>query len=136
IVIASFRLAMAAQHIEFSWHLRPRWYVARVGIMCNQPQGFLLAATGDHDRRMRSGGAPRQLRRIECSLEVEVLAVVGVIVAVFVAPHAQADLYRLLQHLKALCDWRVGHPQPMCLILVVTGADAEPGAPTRQHIEC
>ena len=41
---------MAAQHFEFLRELRFRWYVASVGIACNQAQGFLLAATGDQDR--------------------------------------------------------------------------------------
>jgi hypothetical protein len=95
----------------------------------------LLAATGDHDRRVGPGRALRQLRRIERPLKLEVLAAIGLIVAVFAAPHAQADLHRLLQHLEALRDWRIGHPQAVCLIGIVARADAKPGAATRQHIQ-
>jgi hypothetical protein len=39
VVIALFSLAMAAQHFQFLRELRSRWYVASLGIACNQALG-------------------------------------------------------------------------------------------------
>src|SRR5262245_10603604 len=135
VVITALCLAMPAQHVQLLRDLRTRLYIAGVCVACNQAQGFLLAATGDHDRRVWPLRPVWQLRRIERSFDVELLAVVGSISPVLAAPQLQADLHRLLQHLEAFRDRRERDPQALRFIRVVTRADAEPGASAGEHVQ-
>src|SRR5215218_2765600 len=75
------------------------------------------------------------LREVERTLYLVVLPVKGTLVAALATPHPQAELDRLFQHLKALPLWRKGDSKAPCLLFVVAGADAEPGAPPREHVE-
>src|SRR5215204_168589 len=80
-------------------------------------------------------GPAQALREVKWTLEPVVLPVKGTLVAAFATPHPQADLDRLLQHLKALPLWREGDSKALCLFFVVAGADAEPGASPREYVE-
>jgi hypothetical protein len=59
----------------------------------------------------------------------------GALVAALAAPHLQADLHRLLQHLESLPLEREGDAESTCLLLVVARADAEPGATAGYDVE-
>src|SRR5215207_6492168 len=80
-------------------------------------------------------GPAQALREVERTLEPVVLPAKGTLVAALATPHRQADLDRLLQHLEALLLWRKGDSKTPCLLFVVAGADAEPGASPREHVE-
>src|SRR5438552_102572 len=101
---------MPAQHVQLLRDLRPRRYVAGVGIAGYQAQGLLLASTRYQNGWVRAAGVLRHLRRIERALQLEMLAPVGLVVPVLTAPHSQADLHRLLKHLEALPDRGVRNP--------------------------
>src|SRR5215218_3598146 len=75
------------------------------------------------------------LREVERALEPIVLPLEGTLVAALAAPHPQADLDRLFQHLEALLLRREGYSQPACLFFVVARADAEPGTSLREYVE-
>src|SRR5215217_7810013 len=50
-------------------------------------------------------------------------------------PHLVGDLQGLFQPLEALCGGRKRHAQALGLALVPSRADAEVGAPAREHVE-
>src|SRR5215203_6889618 len=80
-------------------------------------------------------GPAQALREVERAFEPVVLPLEGPLVAALTAPHPQADLDRLLQHLEALLLRREGYPEPARLFFVVARADAEPGASPGEYIE-
>src|SRR5215203_3028883 len=80
-------------------------------------------------------GPAQALREVKWTLEPVVLPVKGTLVTALATPHPQADLDRLLQHLKALPLWRKRDSKAPGLLFVVAGADAEPGASPREYVE-
>src|SRR5215203_5093421 len=80
-------------------------------------------------------GPAQALREVERAFEPVVLPLEGPLVAALAAPHPQADLDRLLQHLEALLLRRERYPEPACLFFVVARTDAKPGASLREYIE-
>jgi pimeloyl-ACP methyl ester carboxylesterase len=129
VVVAAHRVAVLAEHVELVSQVGSGEQVRRVGVLRDQPESLLLAATADHDRGVRPG---QGLRRVERTLEVIVPPVVRSFVA---TPHPQGDLERLLQPFEPLGDRREIEPEAAGLLLVPGGADAEPGAPIREDIE-
>src|SRR5215207_311634 len=80
-------------------------------------------------------GSAQTLREVERALQAVVLPLEGSLVAALTAPHAQADLDRLLQHLETLPLRREGYPESARLFFVVARADAEPGAALGEDVQ-
>src|SRR5437773_1688951 len=71
VVIPSLCLTMLAQDLQFLRDLRSGLEVAGVSVACDQTQRFLLATTGNQNRRMW----PREaLRQVEWALDTVVLS--------------------------------------------------------------
>src|SRR5215217_7432395 len=132
-VVPALGLAVPAQDVELLGYLWARAEAAGVGVARDQAQGLPLAAASDHDRRVES---TQTLWEVQRPLQTVVLALEGAFVATLTAPHLQADLNRLFQHLETLLLRREGNPKPARLLFVVAGADAEPGAAAREHVKC
>src|SRR5258708_317844 len=126
VVVAALGLAILAQDRQLLRNLRPGAQRTGVRVARHQPQRLLRAFAGDEDRRVR---AAQTLRQIERAIETEVLALEGALVATLAAPHAQADLQRLVEPVEPLRQRRKRDAQPQRFFLVVTAADAEPHPP-------
>jgi hypothetical protein len=83
-----------------------------VGVARYQAQGLPFAFARDHDRRVWSRGA---LREVERAFEPVVLSFEGALVA---APHSQGYLRGLLQHLEAFLLRREGDAESPRLLVV------------------
>src|SRR5215212_2524085 len=80
-------------------------------------------------------GPTQALWEVERALEPVVHSLEGPLIATLTAPHPQANLDRLLEHLEALLERGKGYPQPARLLFVMTGPDAEPDAPAGEHVQ-
>src|SRR5699024_8148699 len=96
VVVAPEGLAVPAEHVELVREVGAVEEVAGLGVLRDEPQRLLLAATADEDRRVR---ALDGLRGVEGAAEPVVLAGIRLVV---VAPHLQADLQGLLEALETL----------------------------------
>src|SRR5205823_5536506 len=100
VVVAPLALAVPAQHLQLVLHVRGVEQVARVGVLRDQPQGLLLPAATDHDRRVRRA---QRRRRVQRPGELVVPPLERRFVA---AAHLLVDPPRLLQPLEARGDRR------------------------------
>src|SRR6266480_7021290 len=132
VVVAPDGLAMLAQDVEFARNFGSGEEVAGIGILGDQPQGFLFPAAADEDGWVR---AAEGLRRVEGALERIVLAPERLFAAAFAFPHLLADLQCLLEPLEPLLDWWERDAEAAALCLVPGGADAQPGAPAGEDVE-
>src|SRR5438874_6940159 len=123
---------MLAQDLELARNFRSGEEVAGIGILGDQPQGFLFPAAPDEDGWVR---AREGLRRVERALELIVLATERLFAAAFALPHLLADLECLLEPLEPLLDWRERDAEAAALGFVPGGADAEPGAAAGEDVE-
>src|SRR5205823_10685086 len=112
VVVAALALAVLAEHVELVGQRGAGEEVARLRVAGDHPQRLPLSATADEDRRMRPG---QRLRGVQRALELVVPAVERAFV---VAPHAQADLQRLLQALEPLGQWGKRNAQAAGLLPV------------------
>src|SRR5205823_12116301 len=94
VVIAADGLAMLPQDLELARNFGSGEEVAGIGVLCDQPQGFLFAAATDEDRGV---WAAEGLRRVERALKTVVLATERLFAAPFAFPHLLADLECLLE---------------------------------------
>src|SRR5262245_38929984 len=117
---------MLAQDVEFLGDLRAGLDIAGICVAGHQAQRLLLAAAGDNYLRVLPSVTLRHLRRIESAFDPIVLAVERLVVPMLAAPHLQADLHRLLQHLEAFRERRVSHPQALRFVREVTRAYTQP----------
>src|SRR6266571_4790090 len=132
VVIAADGLAVLAQNVELARNFGSGEEVAGIGILGDQPQGFLFTAAADEDGWVR----PREgLRRVERPLELVVLAPERLFAAAFAIPHLLADLECLLEPLEPLLDGREGDAEAAAFCFIPCGADAEPGATAGEDIE-
>ena len=123
--------AVALEHLELVGDLGRLGgeEVAGVGVAGDQPEGLLLAAPPDQDRRAGAADRPRRADRLG-------QPVVGPLVgAVVVAPHLMADLQRLLEALEALGHRGERHAVGEVLPLVPRGPDAELGPALGHDVE-
>src|SRR5438067_4927490 len=132
VVIAADGLAMLPQDLELARNFGSGEEVAGIGILGDQPQGFLFPAAADEDGWVR---AREGLRRVERALELVVLATERLFAAAFAFPHLLADLECLLEPLEPLLDWRERDAEAAALRLVPGRADAQPGAPAGEDVE-
>src|SRR5215213_9824337 len=132
LVVPPHILAVALQDLQLvTDRPRPtvRKEVASVGVLRNQAQGLLLTRAADHDGGMRTAHGRRVVHRL---LEAVMLALIRLD---FSRPHLVGDLQGFFQPLEALGGRRERHAQAPGLALVPPRADAEVGAPTREHVE-
>src|SRR5690242_19961825 len=113
-------------------NLRLWTQAAHVGVARHQPQCLLLAIAANQNGWMRRG---KTLWLIPWMFQVVMLAGERALVAMLAAPHAQANLQRLLQHLVAFRLRGIRNAQPVRLLGEIADADAETGATTRENIE-
>src|SRR5207248_9690060 len=132
VVIAADGPAVLAQDVELARDFRSGKEVAGIGILGDQPQGFLFPAAADQDGWVR---ACERLRRVERALELIMLATVRLFAAAFAFPHLLADLECLLEPLEPLLDWRERDADATAFCFIPCGADAQPGAPAGEDIE-
>src|SRR5438094_9116722 len=132
VVVAADGLAVLAQDVELARNFWSGEEVAGIGILGDQPQGFLFPAAADEDGGVR---AREGLWRVERALELIVLAPERLFAAAFAFPHLLADLECLLEPLEPLLDWRERNAEAAALRLVPGGADAQPGATAGEDIE-
>src|SRR2546427_8184602 len=132
VVMAADGLAVLAKNVELARNFGSGEEVAGIGILGDQPQGFLFTAAADEDGWVR---AREGLRRVERPLELVVLAPERLFAAAFAIPHLLADLQSLLEPLEPLLDWWEGDAEAAAFCFVPCGADAEPGATAGEDIE-
>src|SRR5205823_8411479 len=132
VVIAADGLAMLPQDLELTWNFGSGEEVAGIGVLGDQPQGFLFAAATDQDGWV---GARERLRRVERAFELIVLAPERLFAAAFAFPHLLADLECLLEPLEPLLDWRERDAEAAAFCFVPGGADAQPGPAAGEDIE-
>src|SRR5581483_5747125 len=121
VVVAALAFAVPAQDLQLVLHVRGGEQVAGIGVLRDQPQGLLLPAATDHDRRVR---AAQRRRRVQRPGQLVVLTLERRLVA---AAHLLVDAQRLLQPLEPLGDRRERYPEPARLLLVPGRADTQPG---------
>src|SRR5207302_7408772 len=132
VVIAADGPAMLPQALELTRNFGSGEEVAGIGILGDQPQGFLFPAAADQDGWVR---AREGLRRVERALELIVLAPERLFAAAFAFPHLLADLECLLEPLESLLDWRERYAEAAAFCFVPGGANAEPGATPGEDVE-
>src|SRR5207237_4896640 len=103
VVIAADGVAMLPQDLELTRNFGSGEEVAGIGVLGDQPQGFLFPAATDEDGWVR---AREGLRRVERALELIVLAAGRLFAAAFAFSHLLAALACLLEPLQAFLDWR------------------------------
>src|SRR5215211_156800 len=126
LVRAADRVAVPGQHIELVPDRPPLVgdveQVAGVGVLRDQAKRLAFAHAADQDRRVR---LCEWWRVVDRAPEAIVAPHEGRAV---VAPHLDRELKDLLEPLEALADWRKRQVHRARLVLVVAGADSEPGA--------
>src|SRR5438034_767041 len=125
-------VAMLAEDLELARNFGSGEEIAGIGILGDQPQGFLFPAAADEDGWVR---AREGLRRVERALELIVLATERLFAAAFAFPHLLADLECLLEPLEPLLDGRERDAEAAALGFVPCGADAQPGAAAGEDVE-
>ena len=121
---------MRAHHVELVAHgLRTAADVAHVGVLRDESQRALLAASTDHDRRT---AGPQRLGNIARVGRLVVAALEG---RTFVAQHSATDLHGLLQPVETFARAREVEAVADVLDVVPRGADAEDGPAVRDHVE-
>src|SRR5918998_4874500 len=132
LVVSTHILTMAFQDLQLVPD-RPRppvgEEVAGVGVLRNQSQSLLLPHAADHDGGTRMAQCRRVVHRL---LEMIMLAPIRL---GFSRPHLVGDLQGFFQPLEALGGRGERHTQASGLPLVPSRADAEVGAPAREHVE-
>src|SRR5437762_3419346 len=132
VVVSADGVAMLAEDLELARNFGSGEEIAGIGILGDQPQGFLFPAAADEDGWVR---AREGLRRVERALELIVLATERLFAAAFAFPHLLADLECLLEPLEPLLDGRERYAEAAALGFVPCGADAQPGAAAGEDVE-